>query len=85
LGQKVHPTGFRLGVIKTWDSKWFATKDYENGMQYMRRKAYDSAILYFRDIVTKYPNTARSRDALLELASVRRSSTRTTRRTCARR
>jgi len=28
LGQKVHPTGFRLGVIRTWDSKWFATKDY---------------------------------------------------------
>jgi len=28
LGQKVHPTGFRLGVIKSWDSKWFATKDY---------------------------------------------------------
>ena len=28
MGQKVHPTGFRLGVIATWDSKWFATKDY---------------------------------------------------------
>lgn len=28
MGQKVHPTGFRLGIIKTWDSKWFATKDY---------------------------------------------------------
>ncbi len=28
MGQKVHPTGFRLGVIKTWDSKWFATRDY---------------------------------------------------------
>jgi len=28
LGQKVHPTGFRLGVVKTWDSKWFASKDY---------------------------------------------------------
>ena len=28
MGQKVHPTGFRLGVIKSWDSKWFATKDY---------------------------------------------------------
>jgi len=28
LGQKVHPTGFRLGVIKSWDSKWFATRDY---------------------------------------------------------
>jgi small subunit ribosomal protein S3 len=28
LGQKVHPIGFRLGVIKTWDSKWFAARDY---------------------------------------------------------
>jgi small subunit ribosomal protein S3 len=28
LGQKVNPIGFRLGVIKSWDSKWFATKDY---------------------------------------------------------
>lgn len=28
MGQKVHPIGFRLGVIKTWDSKWFATRDY---------------------------------------------------------
>ena len=28
MGQKVNPIGFRLGVIKTWDSKWFATKDY---------------------------------------------------------
>lgn len=24
MGQKVHPIGFRLGVIKTWDSRWFA-------------------------------------------------------------
>jgi small subunit ribosomal protein S3 len=28
LGQKVHPTGFRLGYIKTWDSRWYAGKDY---------------------------------------------------------
>jgi small subunit ribosomal protein S3 len=28
LGQKVHPTGFRLGFIKTWDSRWYADKDY---------------------------------------------------------
>jgi len=26
LGQKTHPTGFRLGYIKTWDSRWFADK-----------------------------------------------------------
>jgi small subunit ribosomal protein S3 len=28
MGQKVHPIGFRLGVIKTWDSKWFDEKNY---------------------------------------------------------
>jgi len=28
LGQKVHPTGYRLGVIKTWSSRWFAEKEY---------------------------------------------------------
>jgi small subunit ribosomal protein S3 len=28
LGQKVHPVGFRLGVIRTWDSKWYAEGDY---------------------------------------------------------
>lgn len=28
MGQKTHPYGFRLGVIKTWDSKWFASKNY---------------------------------------------------------
>jgi small subunit ribosomal protein S3 len=33
LGQKVHPTGFRLGVHKSWHSKWFATKDYAKLVQ----------------------------------------------------
>jgi len=28
MGQKVHPVGFRLGIIKTWKSRWFATKGY---------------------------------------------------------
>lgn len=28
MGQKVHPIGFRLGVIKTWDSKWYEEKNY---------------------------------------------------------
>jgi len=28
MGQKVNPFGFRLGIIKTWDSKWFAAKNY---------------------------------------------------------
>jgi small subunit ribosomal protein S3 len=30
LGQKVHPTGFRLGVVKGWQSRWFAERDYKD-------------------------------------------------------
>jgi len=28
LGQKVHPTGFRLGITKYWNSKWYEEKNY---------------------------------------------------------
>ena len=29
MGQKTHPIGFRIGVIRDWNSKWFANKrDY---------------------------------------------------------
>ena len=28
MGQKTHPIGFRLGVIKTWSSRWFARRDF---------------------------------------------------------
>ncbi len=28
MGQKVHPYGFRLGINRTWRSRWFARKDY---------------------------------------------------------
>jgi small subunit ribosomal protein S3 len=28
LGQKVHPIGFRLGINRTWESKWYADSDY---------------------------------------------------------
>ncbi|MEW6614714.1 MAG: 30S ribosomal protein S3 [Thermodesulfobacteriota bacterium] len=33
MGQKVHPIGFRLGVTRTWNSKWFAEKDFSNLLQ----------------------------------------------------
>ncbi len=39
MGRKVHPTGFRLGVIKDWESKWFA-----EGEEYARLLAEDRAI-----------------------------------------
>jgi small subunit ribosomal protein S3 len=33
MGQKVHPYGFRLGVTKTWRSRWFAKQDYAKLLQ----------------------------------------------------
>jgi small subunit ribosomal protein S3 len=32
VGQKVNPHGLRLGVIKTWDAKWYADKDYAKNL-----------------------------------------------------
>jgi small subunit ribosomal protein S3 len=28
MGQKTHPTGFRLGIIRPWNSKWYEEKNY---------------------------------------------------------
>ena len=33
MGQKVHPTGFRVGVIYDWQSKWFADRGYSKLLQ----------------------------------------------------
>ncbi len=33
MGQKIHPTGLRLGIIKTWSSRWFSGKDYASFVQ----------------------------------------------------
>lgn len=49
-------------------NEWFATKDYETGLHYFRRKAYDSAIIYFKDVVKLYPESAKVREAYLRLA-----------------
>src|SRR6266853_6502115 len=45
----------------------FAEKTYKTGMFYLRRKAFDSAIIYFKDVIANYPNAQRAPDALLRL------------------
>ncbi len=51
MGQKVNPIGFRLGVIKTWDSRWFATKDFghfvfedQKVRRFIKEKLYHAGI-----------------------------------------
>lgn len=50
----------------------FAAKDYLNAMFYVSRGAFDSAIIYFKDIVKDYPNTDHARMALLRMVEVYR-------------
>lgn len=33
MGQKVHPVGFRLGVLRSWDSNWYDDKDFAEKLQ----------------------------------------------------
>jgi len=51
LGQKTHPVGFRLGYIKSWDSRWYAEKDYAKLLHedlkirdYIKKKLYHAGI-----------------------------------------
>ncbi|GAC1654415.1 MAG: hypothetical protein NVS4B3_18390 [Gemmatimonadaceae bacterium] len=53
--------------------EWFARKDYDAGMFYLRRNAFDPAIIYFKDIVRLYPNTPHVRDAELRLVDAYRA------------
>jgi outer membrane protein assembly factor BamD len=51
----------------------FAYKEYKAALYYMRLKAYDSAILYLKDLVATYPRSAVAPDALLHLVQAYRT------------
>jgi outer membrane protein assembly factor BamD len=63
----------------------FAEKTYKNGMFYLRRKAYDSAIIYFKDVIATFPEAKLAPDALLRLVDSYRAIgyTEELRETCA--
>lgn len=51
MGQKVHPNGFRLGVIRTWSSQWYAGRDYAELLHedlklrdYIKKRLYHTGI-----------------------------------------
>ena len=51
MGQKVNPIGLRLGIIKDWNSKWFAQKDYKRNLHddiairdYIKKNFYHAGI-----------------------------------------
>lgn len=50
----------------------FAEKTYKSGDFYLRLRAYDSAIIYFRDVVAKYPRSDFASKALIKLVQAYR-------------
>ena len=51
MGQKVHPHGIRVGVIKDWDSRWYAEKDFADNLiednklrTYIKKRLYSAGI-----------------------------------------
>ena len=51
MGQKVHPNGFRLGVIQNWSSVWYAGKDYAELLHedlklrdYIKKRLYQTGV-----------------------------------------
>jgi outer membrane assembly lipoprotein YfiO len=49
-----------------------AQRDYGTGAHYVRRHAYESSLIYFKDVVKDYPNTKTVRDALIAMVQVYR-------------
>ncbi|MBS4069606.1 MAG: KH domain-containing protein, partial [Sulfurimonas sp.] len=51
MGQKVSPISFRLGVIKTWDSRWYAKAEYAKLLHedlklrsFLKKRLYNSGV-----------------------------------------
>jgi len=51
MGQKTHPIGLRLGIVKTWDSRWFAKRGYAEMLKedllikrYLKKRLYQAGI-----------------------------------------
>jgi small subunit ribosomal protein S3 len=51
VGQKTHPTGFRIGIIRTWSSKWYEEKQYAKWLhedlalkRYIKKKLHHAGV-----------------------------------------
>ncbi len=51
MGQKTNPIGFRVGIIRSWNSRWFAEKDYAIALHedykirnFLKKKLYHAAV-----------------------------------------
>ena len=71
MGQKVNPHGLRVGVIKDWDSKWYAEADFADCLvedyqirKFLKKKLYSA--LEFPRLRSREPPTALKLSSLLQ-------------------
>ena len=62
MGQKINPIGLRVGIIRDWESKWYADKDY--------------ADLLHEDIKIREYITKRLNDASVSKVEIERAANR---------
>ncbi|GFZ27552.1 30S ribosomal protein S3 [Lactobacillus corticis] len=62
MGQKINPNGFRLGVIRDWESKWYADKNYKETL---------NEDLRIRDFISK-----KLKDASVSTVEIERAANR---------
>ena len=63
MGQKVNPHGLRVGVIKEWDSKWYAEKDFaDNLVEDRDQNIFKEKIIQRRNLQNRDRESFRSRE-----------------------
>ncbi|MGM9991536.1 MAG: 30S ribosomal protein S3 [Candidatus Bruticola sp.] len=60
MGQKIHPNGLRVGIIRGWDSRWYSQKEYANWLREDMR---------IRDFIVKFHKNAGVTKVEIERAS----------------
>ena len=55
MGHKVHPMGFRIGVIRDWQAKWYSDKHYAEFLQEERRYLdYENVQVILKKLASDY-------------------------------
>ena len=72
MGQKVNPHGLRVGVIKDWDSKWYAEGDFADCLvedyqirKFLKKKLYSAGVSKIEIELREPPIALRSSSPLL--------------------
>ena len=70
MGQKVNPHGMRVGIIKDWNSKWYAEADFSDNLvedynirKFLKKKLYSA--VYLRSISSVHQTVLRLLSSLL--------------------